>query len=566
VRLWLRHLKPVAVRGPLVLAVLYIIPLVVWARSEPLDQRFTGQFATLTSIAVLSALAGTSAFALNLVLGVRLRPVETLFGGLDRMYGVHRINGQLAYLLLLSHVALILASRATISVTTAFDLLGPGAGWTVFAGVLAFVVLTISIVLTLFVRPGHEVFVYVQRSFGFIFLIACYHVFTTHGAKAASAALNWYMVALATIGVAAFAYRSVFGNVLVRRHPYKVAAANCLDDFVTEVVMGAAREPALVHARAIRLRQLPLARDEPGASAVRALDGEPGLLVPGRRGRQPVPPVLDYLRARRPQLMITVKAVGDYTRALRRLEVGADAVVEGPYGSFSHKNVPRARQLWIAGGIGVTPFLSMARGLDDDSRLDVDFYYCVERAEEAHFLDELRTIAGGRPGFRVALVSRDQDGFLSVDRLAAEQDDLEHTDVLICGPPAMIESLRAQLVAAGVPPQQIHAEEFGFAKLGASTETTPAARITRASGETAIIPRERSGAHMAVALVFAALVFAAGLIVGRQTATQRTAAPPPTVRGDPVAGKAVFASAGCGACHTLQAAGAGGKVGPTSTT
>jgi hypothetical protein len=43
---------------------------------------------------VLCAFAGTSAFALNLVLGARLRPVETLFGGLDRMYRVHRINGR----------------------------------------------------------------------------------------------------------------------------------------------------------------------------------------------------------------------------------------------------------------------------------------------------------------------------------------------------------------------------------------------------------------------------------------------------------------------------------------
>jgi ferredoxin-NADP reductase len=366
VRSSLRHLKPVTVRGPLALAVLYIIPLVLWARSEPLDQRFSGQFATLTSIAVLCASAGTSAFALNLVLGARLRPAETLFGGLDRMYRVHRINGQLAFVLLLGHFALILASRATLSATTALDLLGPGAGWTVFAGFLA-----------------------------------------------------------------------------------------------------------------------------------------------------------------------------DYTRALRSLEVGANAVVEGPYGSFSHQYVPRARQLWIAGGIGVTPFLSMARGLGDHDSLDVDFYYCVERAEEAHFLDELQAIAERYRGFRIVVVPRDRDGFPSVERLAAEHDDLERADVMICGPPAMIESLRAQLAAAGVPQAQIHAEEFGFAKLGGGTETTPAARITRASGETAIIPRRRSGAHVLMALLFAAVVFAAGIIVGRHTAPHAqpaTAEPATAAPGSAAAG------------------------------
>jgi predicted ferric reductase/mono/diheme cytochrome c family protein len=548
-----------------VLAVLYIIPLVLWARSAPLHQRFTGQFATLTSIAVLCAFAGTSAFALNLVLGARLRPVETLFGGLDRMYRVHRINGQLAFVLLLGHFAFILASRATLSATTAFDLLGPGAGWTVFAGFLAFIALTISIVLTLFVRLGHEVFVYVQRSFGFIFLIACYHVFTTHGAKAASAALNWYMVALATLGIAAFAYRSVFGNLLVRRHPYRVAAANRLDEFVTEVVMEPLASPlAFTPGQFVFVNFRSLAMNEELRPLELSMEHQVFSFRAGEVGNQFHPFSITSAPGER-TLMITVKAVGDYTRALRRLEVGADAVVEGPYGSFSHQNVPRPRQLWIAGGIGVTPFLSMARGLGDHDRVDIDFYYCVERTEEAHFLEELHAIAARRPGFRVVLVPRDRDGFLSVERLAAEQDDLEHADVLICGPPAMIESLHAQLVAAGVPQEQVHAEEFGFAKLGSNTGTTPAARITRASGETAIIPRERSGAHAVAALVFAALVFTAGIIVGRQTAPNAqpaTAEPAATALGSAAAGKAVFASAGCGACHALEAAGATGNVGP----
>ena len=100
----------------------------LWARTAPLDTRFDGAFQTLTSLAVLCAFAGTSAFALNLVLGARLRPVEALFGGLDRMYRAHRLLGQTAFTLLLGHVLLIFASRATISSDAALDLLGPGQG------------------------------------------------------------------------------------------------------------------------------------------------------------------------------------------------------------------------------------------------------------------------------------------------------------------------------------------------------------------------------------------------------------------------------------------------------
>ncbi len=113
----------------------------------------------------------------------------------------------------------------------------------------------------------------------------------------------------------------------------------------------------------------------------------------------------------------------------------------------------------------MTPFLSMARSLDG-SRKSIDFYYCVEREPEAHFLDELREIARSRQDFHLVLVARDTDGFLTGERVAREHEDLLSADVLICGPPAMIDNLRSQLRAFGVRDERIHAEEFGFAKLG----------------------------------------------------------------------------------------------------
>jgi predicted ferric reductase len=453
-------------RGPLVLGALCAIPLVLWARTAPLDTRFDGEYATLTSLAVLCALAGTSAFALNLVLGARLWPVEGLFGGLDRMYRAHRVNGQIAFLLLLGHVGLILASRATISADSALDLLTPSAGWTVFSGVLAFGALTLAIFLTLFVRLGHEVFVYVQRAFGFVFLGATYHVFTTDGAKAESWMLNTYLVVLATLGIAAFAYRSLFANVLVHRLRYRVVGVNRLDEFVTEIVM----EPvgrALPYAPGqfvfVNFRSLALSEAfHPVEISVRR---RVFAIRAGEVANQ-FHPFSVTSAPGEPTLRITVKAVGDYTRALRRLEIGAEAVVEGPYGEFSHRNVANPRQIWMAGGIGVTPFLSMARSLGDQNGLDVDFYYCVEHPEEAHFLDELRAIARSREDFDVVVVPRDREGFLSAERIEREHPDLPSADVLICGPPAMIDNLRSQLRAHGVPVSRIHAEEFGFAKLG----------------------------------------------------------------------------------------------------
>ena len=92
-------MKLSAVRGPVVLAVVCAIPLLLWLRAAPVSPRFSTSTLALTSTAVLCAFAGTAAFAMNLVLGARIRPVEKLFGGLEQMYRVHRENGQIAFAL-----------------------------------------------------------------------------------------------------------------------------------------------------------------------------------------------------------------------------------------------------------------------------------------------------------------------------------------------------------------------------------------------------------------------------------------------------------------------------------
>ena len=459
-----RHTVP-AGAGMAGLAVAYAIPLLLWVASAPLEGRFATPFASATSIAVICALVGTTAFALNLVLGARLRWVAAMFGGLGPMYAAHRTNGQLAFALLFGHVGLILASRATVSPGAALALLGPSAGWTVFAGVLAFAAMTVAIGLTLFVRLGHEVFVYVQRAFGFIFVLATYHVFTTEGAKSSSPALEWYMAGVATLGLAAFGYRSLFSSLLVRRHRYRVEAVHRLDRSVTEIVMNPGErrldfQPGQFvfvsfrsTALAARFKPFELSR---GTVTIR----------PGEISNQ-FHPFSITSAPREATLRITVKAVGDYTLALRELEVGAEAIVEGPYGSFTHRTGVSRRHVWIAGGIGVTPFLSMARSLSHDELESVDLYYCVETAAEALFLNELRSIAAGHGGFRVFLVPRDESGLITASAIGTETEDLRSRDTYVCGPPAMITSLRAQLIDEGVAADQIYAEEFSFAKVGA---------------------------------------------------------------------------------------------------
>jgi predicted ferric reductase len=456
----------------------YAIPLLLWVSSAPVDVRFATPFASAASIAIICALLGTTGFALNLVLGARLRWVEAMFGGLGPMYAAHRTNGQLAFVLLAGHVALILVSRATVSPGAALALLAPSAGWTVFAGVVAIAAMTVAIGLTVFARLGHEVFVYVQRTFGFTFVVAAYHVFTTEGAKASSPALEWYMAGVATMGLAAFGYRSLFSSLLVRRSRYSVEAVHRLDRSVTEIVMNPGQrqlefQPGQFVFVSFRSATL-AARFKPFEISRGTVSIRPGEIT------NQFHPFSITSAPHEGALRITVKAVGDYTSALRELEPGAEAIVEGPYGSFTHRSAVTGRHVWIAGGIGVTPFLSMARSLRRGELESVDLYYCVETAAEALFLDELRAIAAGHAGFRVSLIARDEVGFITASVIRAETEDLRSRDVYVCGPPAMIMSLRAQFTDEGVPAERIHAEEFSFARVGGRHRGIPHGRAGQA--------------------------------------------------------------------------------------
>jgi predicted ferric reductase len=162
-------------------------------------------------------------------------------------------------------------------------------------------------------------------------------------------------------------------------------------------------------------------------------------------------------------LSIVVKAVGDYTQAMRALVQGAKARVEGPYGGFTLDSSTSTSQIWIAGGIGVTPFLSMARSLSDE-RLEVDLYYATKTQRQAHFEREFETISDRVPGFRVFQVVEESDGFVTAEKIAQQSGGLSNKEVFICGPPSMIDSLKSQLFAMGVRRGRIHYEVFGFVR------------------------------------------------------------------------------------------------------
>jgi predicted ferric reductase len=159
-------------------------------------------------------------------------------------------------------------------------------------------------------------------------------------------------------------------------------------------------------------------------------------------------------------LRLAVKRFGDFTSSLMKLRPASQSSLEGPFGDFQLRSDSAHPQTWIAGGIGITPFLSWALSLDNS--MPADLYYCTPGPEQAHFLDELYDIADRYPTFRVIPIRKRSLGHLTVSDIEAVNPNVSHGEVFICGPPLMIDNLTAGLLKRGVPPDRIHSESFDF--------------------------------------------------------------------------------------------------------
>jgi predicted ferric reductase len=158
-------------------------------------------------------------------------------------------------------------------------------------------------------------------------------------------------------------------------------------------------------------------------------------------------------------LTFTIKALGDYTRTLAdSLHLGQAVVVEGPYGRFNFQGT-RSRQVWIGGGVGITPFVA---GLSAPQRTvqnaHIDLFYTMRHADPA-YTSRIRDLAQ-HAGVRLHVLEEEHDGLLSLDRLEALVPDWRQADIWFCGPSKFGSALLKPMLDRGLPLSQFHQELF----------------------------------------------------------------------------------------------------------
>lgn len=158
-------------------------------------------------------------------------------------------------------------------------------------------------------------------------------------------------------------------------------------------------------------------------------------------------------------LCFHIKGIGDYTNTLPdTLKSGDLVTVEGPYGRFNFSS-DKPRQIWVAGGIGITPFIAgiQARMKKADDK-PVDLFYSTDAPDET-FIDKLRHSAEAA-NVRLHLLIPAKDGFLNAERIHQAIPGWKDADVWFCGPKGFGQSLFRDFTQAGLPSSGFHQELF----------------------------------------------------------------------------------------------------------
>jgi ferredoxin-NADP reductase len=172
------------------------------------------------------------------------------------------------------------------------------------------------------------------------------------------------------------------------------------------------------------------------------------------------------------ELVVTTRTRNTvFKQALSILPIGTEVRIEGPMGSFNlHKNTARPA-VFLAGGIGIAPFLSMVSyATGEKLRHPIVLFYANRYLEDAAFIDALWQLEGANPRFRFVptLTRTDKNyrswkgetGHVTSEMLVTRVGTVRGPIYYIAGPPTMVAAARRTLSDVGVDEDDIRTEEF----------------------------------------------------------------------------------------------------------
>ncbi|MGB3277237.1 MAG: ferric reductase-like transmembrane domain-containing protein [Castellaniella sp.] len=398
----------------------------------------------------LSGVWAMGLMSLVMILATRPAWLEPVLGGMDRIYRLHKWTGILAIGLGTLHWLLELGGGTLRSLIGAavnkppkvavLDFMQSSHGLAKDVGEWVIYALLVSLVLTLWKAFPYKPWRLLHRVMPLLYLALVFH-------SVALTPLAWWMQPLGLMMGALMLAGSLSAIPALRqrigqrrRHTGHIESVRALPSGISEVscVMDAGWPGH-------RAGQFAFVTFDP------------------REGAHPYTIAsADSAGARR--LTFQIKALGDYTRGLaQRLEPGQPVQIEGPYGRFDHRRGD-ARQAWVAGGIGITPFLAWLESLQarPDVAPQAQLHYCVRDAAHDPFVERLKTLCATLPHITLHIHDAGAGQRLDAETLSREAGAQpgDALDVWFCGPAGLARNLETGLRTLGLKDVPVHREAF----------------------------------------------------------------------------------------------------------
>ncbi|HQZ62627.1 MAG TPA: ferredoxin reductase family protein [Dokdonella sp.] len=389
----------------------------------------------IASLSLASGVAGFSLMAGAALLASRWRWLEAVFGGLDRVYQVHKWLGIWALVMASVH----LAFKAGLSSWDVAPILSLPGDVTRLVRQLSFVALMLIVLLALNRKIPFSTWRWWHKLSGPFLLIVIAHWLSIKSPILLHSPAGWWLAGMATLGVLGAGWKLLLYPWLSSHADYRIVG----------VTPGQS---------AVRIELLPTGR------AIAFRPGQFGFLVLQVEGlREPHPFTLAGAPDAEGRVVFMIRALGDHTRRLVAEAVpGMLAAVYAPFGKFERR-ANSTCEIWIAGGVGISPFLAwlddaQASGLE---RVNLFYFHTPGRSFPApHELAELTAARG------VALTcidsGPDSPAFADALTTIVRNAGAENVDIDFCGPAGLLHATRALLQAHGVPASRIRSELFEF--------------------------------------------------------------------------------------------------------
>ncbi|MDT5078291.1 MAG: hypothetical protein QOJ80_2928 [Mycobacterium sp.] len=398
--------------------------------------------------AVALGFVGLSMMGLQFVLVARIHSLAAPFGE-DALVHFHRYMGYAGTLFIVAHPVLLIVLVDPSYVVRINPFIAPWAGRFGTLSILCLLVVVVTSIWRLALRISYEVWQALHLVLSTVAIAAALiHVeLIHHYVDQPWKRVLWIVMTLGFLAI--FTWVRLIRPVLRMRRPWRIAGVEKERGGVSTITLQPIEHAGFtfapgqfgwlsVHRSPFAVTQHPFSFSSNGDDAT--------------------------------QIQMSIKELGDFTTTISTLRPGTVAYLDGPHGVFSPDNYEGPGCVFLAGGVGIGPIMSMLRTFAARrDRRPCYLFFGTKRVQDATYHDEILALTTQLSLNVIIVVSQPTDdwagerGYVDAEKLRRHIPTNRHgLQYFICGPGAMQDAMEDALAELGVPGERVHTERFNF--------------------------------------------------------------------------------------------------------